>query len=228
MKYMILDPRADDKLVQGAEKAGFKAVPAMLIPGIDPSVAGHPDMQVVKIGDRLIVNPKGLDYYKKLMPNKNIIAGKTVVQGKYPEYTAYNVALTKRFALHNFKFTDSLVAEALEENYIKINVKQGYTKCSVLTLPEGIITADKGVVKSALRGGVECVEICGHGVSLTGKDYGFIGGASGYSQGVLFFTGDIAMHPDYDKIKKYCNKKCIEIHCLSNDKLADTGSIIIV
>ena len=227
MKYMILDPRADHKLVQCAEKLGFKVVPADYIHGIDTSVAGHPDMQLVKVGNKVIVNPHSFEHYKKHLKGVELICGKTVVQGKYPEYTAYNIALGGGVAIHNFKHTDPVVLEELN-GFEKINVKQGYTKFSVVTTPYGIITADKGIVKACRESGITCIETAPGDISLEGKDNGFIGGASGYSDGVLYFSGDVTKHPDFDKIKKFCDEKGIEILCLSNDKLADVGSIIII
>ena len=43
----------------------------------------------------------------------------------------------------------------------------------------------------------------------------------------MYFAGDVTSHVDYALIKKFCDEKCIEIVCLSIDKLADIGSIII-
>ena len=178
MKYMILDPRADEKIVNKAKSLGFEVVPADYIRGIDPSVAGHPDMQLLKIGDRLIVSPQSYEYYKKFIPSEKLVCGKTCVQGKYPEYTAYNVALSGNFALHNFKVTDPVVLESLS-GFEKINVKQGYTKCSAVTTPYGIITSDKGIVKAVCATSLPCVEIGEGEITLKGKENGFIGGASG-------------------------------------------------
>ena len=227
MKYMILEPKAYSKLAQKGEKLGFKVIPSREIIGIDPSVAGHPDMQIVKVGDTIIAEPGSYEHYKKLIPDKNIICGQNLVQGKYPEYTAYNVALSGEYAIHNFKYTDPVVLDMLAK-YKKINVKQGYTKCSVLTTDAGIITSDNGIIRACEKSEIECVGIAQGEITLKGKENGFIGGASGYSDGVLYFTGDVKSHPDYEKIKKFTEKNCIEILCLSNDKLADIGSIIFI
>lgn len=227
MNYMILDPRVNEKIIVSAEQHGFRVVLADFIEGIDQSVAGHPDMQLAKIGDKLVVNPKSYKHYKKILPDEKLICGKTVVQGKYPEYVAYNIALCGNFAIHNFKYTDPVLLEELKD-YNKINVNQGYTKCSAVTTPYGIITADKGIIKALNNTSVEVVEIDVDEITLTGKDNGFIGGTSGYFEGKLFFAGDVTKHKAYPAIKKFCDEKCIEIICLSNDKLVDVGSIIII
>ena len=228
MKYIILNPKTPEDIVLNAEKKGFKVVMADYISGIDSSVAGHPDMHLVKIGNTLVVNPGSYAYYKKQMPDIDIVCGKTVVQGKYPEYTAYNIALLGSFALHNFKYTDSVALSLIEKGYKKINVNQGYTKCSVVALPDSIITADKGIISSAVSAGIKCLEITSGYVKLECKEYGFLGGATGFYNGTLYVAGDLKNHPDYIKIENFCKEKCIEICCLSNDKLADIGSIIIV
>ncbi len=227
MKYMILDQRVKPEVTQKAEKLGFTVVFAPIISGIDLSVSGHPDMQMCKVGDKVIVNPGSFEYFKKHLKGKKVVCGKTEVQGKYPEYTAYNVALCGNFALHNFKYTDPVVLQELE-GYEKINVRQGYTKCSVVTTPHGVITADKGIVKTIKNTILNCIEIQDGEITLPGKENGFLGGASGYNDGMLYFSGDVTEHPDYEKIKKFCDETGIEILCLSNDKLADIGTIIII
>lgn len=226
MKSMIFDPRTNEKIIKSAEQHGFRVVLADFIEGIDPSVAGHPDMQLVEINGKLIVNPGSYGYYSKFFSKDRLVCGKNYVQGKYPDYVAYNIALSGNYALHNFKYTDPVVMEALG-GYEKINVKQGYTKCSVATTPFGVITADKGIINSLQNTALKFVEVSEGEISLFGKQNGFIGGASGYSDGKMYFAGDVTSHVDYALIKKFCDEKCIEIVCLSNDKLADIGSIII-
>lgn len=227
MKYMILSPHTNEKIINSAEKMGFRVLLVPEISGIDSSVSGHPDMQIVQVGEKVIVNPGSFEFFKKYLEGKKVVCGKIEVQGKYPEYTAYNVALCGNYALHNFKYTDPVVLAELE-NYEKISVKQGYTKCSVVTTPYGIITADEGIAKTVKNTLLECVLVSEGEISLPGKQNGFLGGASGYHEGVLYFAGDVTVHPDYEKIKKICEKTGIEIRCLSNDKLADIGSIIII
>ncbi|MDP4117788.1 MAG: hypothetical protein Q8873_01150 [Bacillota bacterium] len=228
MRYVILDPRADKKIIYGLEKAGFKVIEADFINDIDPSVAGHPDMQILKVGEEIIVNPGSEKHYKKAFSGVNFICGKTRVQGKYPKYIAYNVAMTASAAIHNFKFTDFEIIRAMGGKYTQINVHQGYSKCSVCTLPDGIITSDKGIATAVEKTGIDVLRISEGEITLFGKEYGFIGGASGYFDGKLYFTGDVTMHSDFEKIKNFCKNKCIEIVCLSNDKLADIGSIIVI
>lgn len=227
MKYMILDPRVNKKIVQKAQRLGYCVVFAPIIKDIDSSVSGHPDMQLVQVGKEVIVNPNSFGYFKERLKGVELVCGKTAVQGKYPEYTAYNVALCGNYAIHNFKYTDKTVAEKLK-NYGKINVKQGYTKCSVITTPYGVITADKGISKSLKDTPVRVVEIQNGEIELIGKENGFPGGASGYDDGVLFFSGDITTHPDYKKIKQFCDENGIKIVCLSNDKPVDIGSIVTI
>ncbi len=229
MNYMILDPRTDKNIIYEAEKLGFKVVEADFIEGIDFSVAGHTDMQLTKVGkNTLIVNPASMEHYKKSLKGIDLIFGKTMVQGKYPEYTAYNIALTEKIAIHNFKYTDPVILEKMGDRYKKVQVKQGYSKCSVVTLPDGIITSDEGVAKKTLETGLDTLLIQPGNINLSGKEYGFIGGTCGYFGGKLYFAGNPENLSDFNKVQEFLEKRCIEIICLSNDKLADIGSIIIV
>ncbi|MBQ3054057.1 MAG: hypothetical protein IJC89_04045 [Clostridia bacterium] len=228
MSYMILDYRTNKKIIKKAKKYGFEVVLTQEIPGIDASVAGHPDMQLTKVGNSLIVSPECYDYYREMLPDVEIYSGKKKVQGKYPEYVAYNVALTSSYMIHNFEFTDPVVLEHAGENVKKIDVSQGYSKCSCLTLPGSVITSDKGIAKKCQEKGLSFLLIEEGDITLTGKDFGFIGGASGYYKNIVYFAGNIKKHKSGEKILRFLHQKCIETVCLSNDKLADIGSIIIV
>ncbi len=227
MQQMIISSFANDKIIYGAQNYGFEVISADTVKNINPAVSGHPDMHIVKIDDILVVNPENYGYYAEKLKDKKIICGNKKVEGKYPEYIAYNIAITKNLALHNYKYTDEKIIEILGDR-AKIQINQGYAKCSCITLDDAIITSDDGIIKACKNADIECLKVSKDGVTLDGMEQGFIGGASGYYNGVLYFSGDVARHQGYESIKKMCKKKCIEIVCLSNDKLADIGSIIIL
>lgn len=224
---MIINSQADDKIFYSAENLGFTVVAADNVPGINPSVSHHPDMHIAKIDDMLVISPCNYSYYSEKLDGTKMICGRKNVSGKYPEYIAYNIAIAGNVALHNFKYTDEVVIESIK-NKKQVNVHQGYTKCSCILAQDTIITADAGIIGACKREDVPCVMVPQGHVDLKGMDYGFIGGASGYYKGVLYFSGDVAKHPGYEEIKKICKTKGIEIVCMSNDKLADIGSIIMI
>ena len=107
-----------------------------------------------------------------------------------------------------------------------INVKQGYTKCSVCKVSEAaIITADDGIAKIAAAHGVDVLKIREGYVSIDGYGYGFIGGASGATEDAVYFCGDVLSHPDGQKIAEFCEKHSKRCISLSNDALFDVGTL---
>lgn len=148
---------------------------------------------------------------------------------KYPNNIQYNVAILGNYAIHNFKYTDNIILEYLDKfNIKKINVKQGYCKCSICIVDENsIITSDEGIHKEVIKYGIDSLLIEKGYIDLFDLDYGFIGGCSGLiSKDTLSFFGDIKKHPDYNRILEFVNKKNKKIISLSNEKLLDLGSLI--
>lgn len=192
----------------------------------------HPDITILKINDNnIIVAPNVYDYYsKKLCPlGFNIIKGNSLIKSKYPYNIAYNVAIFGKYAIHNLKYTDKKVLEFLDKNnFTKINVKQGYCKCSICIVDENsIITSDEGIYKEVIKHDIDCLLIEKGHIDLFDLSYGFIGGCSGLiSKDDLIFFGDISKHPNYNEIKKFVESKNKNIISLSNEKLLDLGSLI--
>ncbi len=227
MPYIIINSQADEKIFYSAENLGFTVVVADNVPGINPSVSFHPDMHIAKIDDILVISPENFSYYSEKLKNVNLICGSKSVSGKYPEYIAYNIAIAGEVAIHNFDYTDDKILNIIKNKKL-VNVRQGYAKCSCVLAEDTVITSDEGIISACKKADVPSVYVPAGHVTLTGLEYGFLGGASGYYNGVLYFTGDIALHPGYEEIKKLCKTKGIEIVCMSNDKLADIGSIIMI
>ena len=192
----------------------------------------HPDITILKINDNnIIVAPNVYDYYsKKLCPlGFNIIKGNSLIKSKYPYNIAYNVAIFGKYAIHNLKYTDKKVLEFLDKNnFTKINVKQGYCKCSICIVDENsIITSDEGIYKEVIKHDIDCLLIDKGHIDLFDLSYGFIGGCSGLiSKDDLIFFGDISKHPNYNEIKKFVENKNKNIISLSDEKLLDLGSLI--
>ena len=196
------------------------------------AISCHPDITLLKInGNNIIVAPNVYDYYsEKLVPlGFNIIKGDSFIKNKYPYNIGYNVAIFGKYAIHNFKYTDKKILEFLDKNnFIKINVKQGYCKCSICIVDESsIITSDEGIYKEVMKHDIDCLLIKKGHIDLFDLNYGFIGGCSGLiSKDDLVFFGDISKHPNYNEIKKFIESKNKNIICLSTEKLLDLGSLI--
>lgn len=196
------------------------------------AIKHHPDISVCKLDvNNIVVAPNVYDYYNDILSNYNfnVIKGNSTISKKYPNNIQYNVAILGNYAIHNFKYTDNIILEYLDKfNIKKINVKQGYCKCSICIVDENsIITSDEGIHKEVIKYGIDSLLIEKGYIDLFDLDYGFIGGCSGLiSKDTLSFFGDIKKHPDYNRILEFVNKKNKKIISLSNEKLLDLGSLI--
>ena len=226
---VLVDYRAEDAIFS-LEKLGIKVYTTPKIDIAYPAVSGHPDMLFHHISStEAIVAPQVYKYFSTLFPDIKIYSGKNKIGGTYPYDVAYNVARINKKAFHNLKYTDERIYEYYKENCIElINIKQGYSKCSICIVSENaIITADKNITLQALENGLDALCIHEGYVKLKDFSYGFIGGASGLiSKEILAFNGNILKHPDYYKIKSFCKKHGVDIYPLHNHELEDIGSII--
>lgn len=146
----------------------------------------------------------------------------------YPSDIRYNAACTGKYFIHNLKYTDSdLLKKAENEGLILINVKQGYSKCNIVTVDENsIITSDKGIASSC-DDIMDVLLISEGNIILPGFNTGFIGGCSGKLNDTIFFNGDLSKHPDFIKIKDYIENRGLKCLWFKGTPLTDIGSIII-
>lgn len=155
----------------------------------------------------------------------------------YPGDIIYNACSTGKFFVHNLKYTAPELLDKVEElGLIRVNVSQGYAKCSTCVVGEdAIITYDRGIAKAADAAGMDVLAIEPGHVELPGYDTGFIGGASGLvtdlrtpapSPQILVFNGDLSAHPDYRAITDFASEHGVGVKFFADWKLTDIGSII--
>ena len=229
-KKIVVDYRTDIEAVNTLMNYGFNVFFTKELTGLYDAVQGHADLQIVKAGNNIITCPECYEYYKSLLNIKNIISGKKMLKEKYPEDIAYNAAISDTFAIHNFKFTDSVLKEYItEKNLIKINTKQGYSKCSVCIISDdAIITDDEDIYKNAIDYKLDVLKIEKGSVKLKGFDYGFFGGATGVYENKLFINGELKFHTNANEISYFCKKHNITIIELKKGEIYDIGSILFI
>ena len=175
----------------------------------------HADMQALRINDKLFT-----------LENCAKKAGE-----KYPENIQLNCLFLNNTLYGKLDFVDDTVLEYCKKNGIKtVSVNQGYTRCSSLQISENaVITADKSIEKALKNNGVEVLLINEGHIELKGYNYGFIGGAGFYDNGIVYFFGNIKNHTDYDKIKEFVerNNSNIEIVC-QDMPISDIGGAVII
>ena len=156
-----------------------------------------------------------------------ILCGENI-SGKYPENVPLNVCVIGKTLIGRLDSVDSKVLQFCKERgYQLINVKQGYTKCSCAVISDNaLITSDNGIFNSLSETKIEVLKVHEGRVGLSEKTKGLIGGASGYHDHKIYFTGNIKLHPDYHKIKEFCSKHHTEIISLREEHLWDIGGII--
>ncbi len=230
----IVDCRICEQSVNSLTARGFRVVKLPPFSRLSPDVASHPDMLTFILGGKLITHR---DYYNE---NRDIFSsvadtsGLTVLTsdedmaGEYPSDILFNAFVYDR---HIFGLSASLsryVRELESEGYTLHNVKQGYAACSCAFAGDGVITADRSLYRSLTDCGIRALLIESGGITLPFRDYGFIGGASGYADGVVYFNGDIDLHPSGKAIRDFAQKVGCECVCLCDGMLADIGKIIFV
>lgn len=195
---------------------------------IDPAVKYHADMAVLHMSNGEIIIDRNQQELGRVLKEKGFSVFYTTepIKGEYPEDIALNFAVVGDKLFGKFAFADKTVL-SLGERLEKINVKQGYCKCSCLIVDDNaFITDDSSIYNEAVKFGLDCLLISKGDVALPGHEYGFIGGASGkISKSEILFFGDITKHRDYKKISDFIEKHGCKI--ISSDfPLTDFGGII--
>ncbi len=207
----------------------FEILPSFKMPHISKPVCGHPDLSLCRIGDIYIAEKTAYPYYKDKLSGCQVVCGETVLDKHYPSDIAYNVLISEHTAFANFAFLDETVKrELVRQNFYMVHINQGYARCSTAQVGDGLISADPSVIRGAQENGIDVLPIAPGMIALSGYDYGFIGGASGYIDNHLFFFGDIKKHKNYEEIKKFVSKKGAEIDDIPDYPLTDVGTILCI
>ena len=232
IRLALVDGRIPESMIQKLNELSISTIKSIKCNETYNAISYHPDICVVKLNNNnILVAPNVYDYYNtNLTPlGFNVIKGNSHINNRYPNNVHYNVVIFGNNAIHNFKYTDSVLLDYIEKNNMtKINVNQGYCKCSVCIVDENsIITSDEGIYKEVIKHNVDCLLIEKGHIDLFELDYGFIGGCSGLiSEDTLAFFGNIEKHPNFKEIEKFVSDRSKKIVSLSKDKLTDLGSLI--
>ena len=137
--------------------------------------------------------------------------------------------------IHNFKYTDSkIISELNKNNFELINVKQGYSNCSIVVIDENsIILSDKGLYNSLKNRGIDMLFLDYiHNIKLLNENgeysqkNGFIGGAVSRIGDNIVVFGDLDKI-DYDgKIKGFIKKRNLNIIDFKRLDVIDYGGVI--
>ncbi len=208
---------------------GFELFKTVKNEKVLPSLAYHADMQVARFGNYAVCEPTLFDTYFEFIKSSGVepVRGKSALSSTYPGDVAYNISEVGECIFHNTDFTDDEIKRLFRGDFL--NIKQGYSGCSICRIGENaIITSDVSVKKAAESANIDCLLIKSGNILLDGFDYGFIGGASFFCGETVYFFGNAENHPDFKKIEDFCEKHSTEICLLGDETLTDYGSIIIL
>ncbi len=227
-KKLIIDNRYAKEANARWGKA-YEIVPSPVITGLPETISSHPDMGFIHAGDVFVAEPSVYAYYKARFPEETVLCGKRKLQSHYPKDIAYNVLISEKTAFANLDFIDETLKNVLkEQGFELIHVKQGYAKCASVVFGKNIITADFSIKRAAEKNGFSVLEIPSGEVRLSGFDYGFLGGASGFFDDTLFFFGNIKKHSAYKKIMDFANQNGVKLAYMEDFPLTDVGTIVFV
>lgn len=227
---VIVDYRISQEAQKALNKEGIEVIKTIRHTGLYDAVCGHPDMQIHHLGDdKFVCELNVYDYYKEKLPCATIIRGETAIKSEYPFDIAYNGVALGDFFFHNLKYTDKMIYQyKITKEHQLINVKQGYTKCSVCILNEhAIITSDKIVAKKAQENKIDALYVSPAKIKLSGFSNGLVGGICGLiDRETLAVNGDVALLDCGAEFISFCKKHNVNILQLTDAIPEDIGSII--
>lgn len=194
-------------------------------PNVLDAVKSHIDLMAVKIDDKLFVTketPELLDTsYEKVIVSEHL-------SSDYPKDVPLNVVCLKDILICNLDTASSEIVEYARSTKRKIiNVKQGYTNCSVCTVTDTAIITDDMSIYKACKEDIDVLLVEKGSCMLPPFDYGFIGGSSACIDGTVYFFGDLELHPQHYEIKRFIEENGgTVISLMPGQRLLDIGGVI--
>ena len=192
----------------------------------------HPDMLFAALGDRCILTDRGYaednaEFFSHLEGLVDIKFSESSLAPEYPRDILFDAAINGDMLFGRLEYT---APELLEKYTVKIDVKQGYARCSTVMLSDAAISADRGLCDKISDCGLDVLRISEGNITLSGYGYGFIGGASAVLEQIktVVFFGDVSAHPDGEKITAFCEEHGYRVLYPKNEPLCDHGSVQVV
>ncbi len=235
MKYLIIDERMRDIEKQTLQRLGYELIEIKKSTKIYSEISSHVDIFACKVKNKIIAEKHVYDILKNKLKKYIIIQGNSVIQNVYPKDINYNVCIVGNKAIHNFKYTDSKIVQELKKNNFElINVKQGYSNCSIAVIDENsIILNDKGLYNSLKDSGLDIlfldympdIKLLNENGKYSEMN-GFIGGAIARIDDNIVVFGDLNKVDNKSYIRKIIEKKNLNIIDFSGLDVIDYGGII--
>ena len=234
MRYLLIDERMRSIEKETLNGLGYEIIEIKKSEKVYPEISSHVDIFACKVKDKIIAEKHIYDILKNKFKRK-IIKGDSAVQNVYPNDINYNVCIVGNRAIHNFKYTDSkIISELNKNNFELINVKQGYSNCSIAVIDENsIILSDKGLYNSLKNRGIDIlfldyipnIKLLNENGEYSQKN-GFIGGAISRIGDNIVVFGDLDKIDYNNKIRNFIKKKNLNIKEFTGINVVDYGGIM--
>ncbi|MBQ7703427.1 MAG: hypothetical protein IJT40_03535 [Firmicutes bacterium] len=208
---VIVSKDACPGLLKYLEEGGHEVMLFGPLEKVAPPVANHPDLIFCGISAGVVFQGDP----ERLSP-------------KYPGDVIYNGCSTGEYFIHDLRVTDPGLLDMVKRVGLRcVNVRQGYSRCSVLPVDgTSIITYDKGIDLACRAAGLSVLRIRPGHVLLPGYNEGFIGGTAGRVGDEILFNGDLSSHPDFGAIHDFISERDLGLKYFADHPLTDIGSII--
>lgn len=196
---------------------------------LDSEIRSHADILCFNTGKgELLVSPE-LNEFNVSFGDFKVTAINKSVKSPYPEDVLLNCAFIGDKIICNTKYVSDEIMQFAEINKLTvIHTNQGYSKCSLCVVNKNaVITEDTGLYNLLKKCQLDVLKIEPGQVYLSEKHSGFIGGASGLiSNKLIYFSGNVSGHKNYNDIKYFLDNHSIDIYCNKSRKLREFGGII--
>lgn len=230
----FIDYRATDEEIYNLKKLNFTIIKVPQCKKIYKAIDGHVDIQlnILNKSSKSVIVQKDIStsFLKELEKNEvEYILSDTSLSSKYPQDILLNALVLDNIFIHNLKYTDRNLL-SLQKGKKILNVKQGYTKCSVLPISNSaFITSDISIYNILKDLDMDVLLLPPGDILLPGLDYGFIGGIGGLIEdGKLGILGELKHYKYGDEMYKFLYKHNVEPISLKKGKLIDRGSLFVL
>lgn len=235
--YVLIDEKINKKYERYFKNIRKKVIKIPKDYNLYEEISSHTDIHVLKIKEYVIADKRTYSFLQKYnIPN--LVCGKSELIREYPGDIKYNVALVGNLALHSFDSTDDVILEYLDRfKYTKINVNQGYTKCSIFVLDsKNVITANKEIAEELIKNDInvllleesdeENIRLLRNGV--ISSMHGFIGGCMARIDNKCILFGDASKLICGKKIKDFVEQNNYQFIDFRGEEVIDYGGIVLV
>ncbi|MBO5883194.1 MAG: hypothetical protein J6Q78_02165 [Clostridia bacterium] len=234
-KFALIDSRASAEITASLSIFGYEVIKMPQFCELSGPISCHPDMLIAVLQNTIYCHEKYFSAAKDIFfslekEGYTVKMDDHMISHNYPYDISYNCSViqNKVFALV-CHMSPTLKKDCSDLHIELINVRQGYTKCSsALVGDKGIISSDASILKAAEQRGIRTLRISEGNIELQPYSHGFIGGATGYDNGKMFFAGNYMTHPDGKEMESFCKSFGIEPISLANGNLTDIGTILFI